>query len=602
MKKIIILTLTIFLLSSCSLFKNETNQNYFVVIPHHSITDKNIDAFYKDISKKYENIENIVLISTNHYLEWTGFFESFKQNWTYCFLENSKENCVKWWTFDFYNYSPSYTKDLADYANPISKNKFITSEHWIWEHFKYINKYFNKFFGGYDKVYSVVLRSEYDDFSKTREVLNNLKNYNFPTWNTLFIASVDFSHHVFEEAAIFHDIKSVEELNKSLFENAEVDCQNCLFLTQTLAKYDSKNIFTLKNRTSSSSIMWQDLKYENTSHVFWEFIAWDTAKKEQIKKENIEFFDKLWKYEIINYSSWSLEQSAWIFAMFFWDSQLTRSFDYEKDYEEVPASYSDKRKYFQCFYQNQDLEKDPKYWKNIMFYSMDLVWVNLETALCEKEDTIYSDKQVKLLTKPEYIKYFKEVWINLFNLANNHSYDYGNTCFDKTKEILKANDLRYFWDGRATESNIYKIEKNGVKLAFIWINDTSYPWSLKSKLDKIKALKQEWYKIILNIHWGLEYKTKNNIRQQELAHSFIDNWVDMIIGHHPHVVENIEIYKNVPIFYSLGNFIFDQNFDETIKWLSIIFRIDDNSLRYSPIYFERNKNDFSIDCESFKSP
>ena len=42
--------------------------------------------------------------------------------------------------------------------------------------------------------------------------------------------------------------------------------------------------------------MWQDLKYENTSHVFWEFIAWDTAKKEQIKKENIEFFDKSYNF------------------------------------------------------------------------------------------------------------------------------------------------------------------------------------------------------------------------------------------------------------------------------------------------------------------
>ena len=64
--------------------------------------------------------------------------------------------------------------------------------------------------------------------------------------------------------------------------------------------------------------------------------------------------------------------------------------------------------------------------------------------------------------------------------------------------------------------------------------------------------------VIVNIHWGTEYKPTSNARQQYLAHLFIDNGADIIIGHHPHVIQEMEIYNNKPIFYSLGNFIFDQ--------------------------------------------
>jgi poly-gamma-glutamate synthesis protein (capsule biosynthesis protein) len=66
--------------------------------------------------------------------------------------------------------------------------------------------------------------------------------------------------------------------------------------------------------------------------------------------------------------------------------------------------------------------------------------------------------------------------------------------------------------------------------------------------------------IIVNIHWGVEYEHVFNKTQQDLARDLIDSGADIIIGHHPHVVQGLEIYKNKPIFYSLGNFIFDQDF------------------------------------------
>ena len=611
MKKILVIIILVLSLFSCwenkpFSDKKEPQQNYFVVAPHHSITAKNLDKFYYKISQKYKNIENIVIISPNHYGEGTQFLESFKKEWKYCFWEEKKMliegedslNCIKWWKFNFYNYEKSELYDLVDYE----KNTLF--EHWIWEHFRYINKYFSD----YKKVFPVVIKIENDEkFEKTKQVFDKLKNNNFWKTNTLFIVSVDFSHHTFEKVAVFHDLNSVIELNKKKFEKAEVDCPNCLYLAKNLAKENSKNIFKLYNRTSSSKITNKKLLYENTTHIFWEFIQGNISKKQNIKKQNITFFDKLWLYKILKTeegkSSNNKETNNFISGMFFWDTQLTRSFTYKKAYKSynIPKSYTDKRKYLDCFYQNKDINKNPKSWKNRFFYGFDFVWVNFETASCEKKYIIKSEKTIKFLTDIDYIKNFKEIWINLYNLANNHSYDYWKVCYQQTKKNFEKQDLNYFAEWLGKESVIYKTEKNWVKVAFIWINDTTYYWNLKEKLEKIKKLKKQWFKIILNIHWWIEYKIKNNEHQKKLAYKFIDSWVDMIIWHHPHSVQNIEIYKNKPIFYSLWNFIFDQVFDETIKWMWVVYLIWEKSLRFNEIYFDRDKKDWVAALENQKA-
>jgi poly-gamma-glutamate capsule biosynthesis protein CapA/YwtB (metallophosphatase superfamily) len=74
----------------------------------------------------------------------------------------------------------------------------------------------------------------------------------------------------------------------------------------------------------------------------------------------------------------------------------------------------------------------------------------------------------------------------------------------------------------------------------------------------------------------------------------------MIIWHHPHVVENYEIYKWKLIFYSLWNFMFDQVFDNTLKWMWVEYLLWNNSIRFNTIYFYRNKKDFSINCNSWE--
>jgi poly-gamma-glutamate synthesis protein (capsule biosynthesis protein) len=103
-------------------------------------------------------------------------------------------------------------------------------------------------------------------------------------------------------------------------------------------------------------------------------------------------------------------------------------------------------------------------------------------------------------------------------------------------------------------------------------------FDLEAALEKITELKSNTDLVITQIHWGVEYDHQFNQTQQNLAHQMIDAGADMIIGHHPHVVQGIEVYKNKPIFYSLGNFVFDQYFSkDTQQELGI------------GIYYEQNK-------------
>ena len=98
----------------------------------------------------------------------------------------------------------------------------------------------------------------------------------------------------------------------------------------------------------------------------------------------------------------------------------------------------------------------------------------------------------------------------------------------------------------------------------------------------------------MSVHWGQEYQIKSSVFQQKLARKIIDSGADLIIGHHPHVVQEIEIYNNKLIFYSLGNFVFDQYFSEqTQQGLAVALEIypvrNNDSNRVNP-----NKNIYKL--------
>ena len=91
-------------------------------------------------------------------------------------------------------------------------------------------------------------------------------------------------------------------------------------------------------------------------------------------------------------------------------------------------------------------------------------------------------------------------------------------------------------------------------------------------------------------HWGVEYSSVHNYIQENLAHGWIDAGADLVVGAHPHVVQDIEIYKDVPIFYSLGNFVFDQMFSkETQEGLAVKLIITEEQISAELMPFASEK-------------
>jgi poly-gamma-glutamate synthesis protein (capsule biosynthesis protein) len=89
-------------------------------------------------------------------------------------------------------------------------------------------------------------------------------------------------------------------------------------------------------------------------------------------------------------------------------------------------------------------------------------------------------------------------------------------------------------------------------------------------IEAVEKLKKKADVVIVSLHWGDEYRQKPNSRQIKIAHQLIDAGADLILGHHPHVLQPIEEYKDGVVVYSLGNFVFDQRKSATRK--SVIFR------------------------------
>lgn len=163
---------------------------------------------------------------------------------------------------------------------------------------------------------------------------------------------------------------------------------------------------------------------------------------------------------------------------------------------------------------------------------------------------------------------------DILSLANNHSYDWGPEALIDTIDNLRAQNIAPLGAG-TNYQEAYRpiiIEINGQKIAFFAATNippknaeagefkAGIAWMrLKIFEQKINQIKSQVDFTVVSMHSGTEYQNYSNSTQQNFARKMIDAGADLIIGHHPHVVQELEKYQNGYIFYSLGNFIFDQN-------------------------------------------
>lgn len=229
---------------------------------------------------------------------------------------------------------------------------------------------------------------------------------------------------------------------------------------------------------------------------------------------------------------------------------------------------------YSTLFENLEILKDP-----------DIVFANLEGTASDKGNDMHNLYSFHM--DPAVVPALAGAGVDVLSVANNHVGDWGRDAYVDTLSRLEENEILYTGGGytntEAEQPTI--IEKYGMKIGFLGFSDVGPNW-MEAKNEKaglLLASNPRFAEIIKNasllvdylvvsFHFGDEYQDKHNDRQEKLAHTAADNGAKLVIGHHPHVIEDTEVYSPKDcnnqnscvsfIAYSLGNFIFDQAFSE----------------------------------------
>ena len=229
--------------------------------------------------------------------------------------------------------------------------------------------------------------------------------------------------------------------------------------------------------------------------------------------------------------------------------------------------------------------------------SADIAFVNKEGALSTKGTEAI--KQFTFRARPELVGVLLDGGIDVVALANNHAYDYGEEGLLETIAVLGSAGILQCGAGANGEETRTPavIEKNGVTFGFLGyvaigkydhlqkptgnVYDRSrpgvaacvgdYPCLKAMVIEDVTRVKAQVDVPIVSFHWGVEGEHEPEPYQIDLAHAAVDAGAKLILGHHPHVLQGIEVYDGAVILYSLGNFIFGCNWSPRDKD-SMIFR------------------------------
>jgi poly-gamma-glutamate synthesis protein (capsule biosynthesis protein) len=172
---------------------------------------------------------------------------------------------------------------------------------------------------------------------------------------------------------------------------------------------------------------------------------------------------------------------------------------------------------------------------------------------------------MKFCGSDKHIEGLKFAGVDVANLGNNHSANYGKAGIDETKQLLEKNGIAV----TGLNGPVY-LQVKGIKFAFLGYSDIEKtPLVSTAEEGRIKAEVGEARKnadvVIVQYHWGTEYMTPPEDRQKFLGRLTIDSGADLVIGNHPHWIKPIEFYNGKLITYGHGNFIFDQEWSQKTK-------------------------------------
>jgi len=154
---------------------------------------------------------------------------------------------------------------------------------------------------------------------------------------------------------------------------------------------------------------------------------------------------------------------------------------------------------------------------------------------------------------------------DLVSIGNNHMRDFGAAGVESTKRHLSAAGIAYIGDPNGAETAPVIKEVNGVKIAFVAYNEF-LGWSEEHTLQGVRDAKRQGADVVVVMsHWGDEYKVEPPERIQAVMERLRDAGTDLVIGSHPHIIGSVQDLGSMRAYYSLGNFVFDQYWNEEVR-------------------------------------
>lgn len=234
--------------------------------------------------------------------------------------------------------------------------------------------------------------------------------------------------------------------------------------------------------------------------------------------------------------------------------------------------------YHGTFTQEADQNGLPFFVENIktLFGEDDFTSVNLETTLTTSSQK--AQKKFRFKGNPDYTEILSLGSIEAVNLANNHTFDYLQEGYTDTIENLKQHNIGYFGNGDSYQTTI-----KGVQISALGYNGWNDTTELRNQIElDIQEQREQGSKVIIvHFHWGEERSYVPNSTQKSLGRYAVDQGADLVVGHHPHVVQGIEEYNGKFIVYSLGNFMFGGNRNPSDKDTFVfqqVFHFEDGEL------------------------
>lgn len=504
--------------SSAVVFEEDVSGLQGGIVPHHLLAGSMIASFWKTVSRQQYDL--IVIIGPNHFRKGRTDLITLSSGFTTIygdvFADRKLANAL-------------IQQNLAS-EDP----EVMETDHAISSHIPFIRYYMPD-----TPVLPLLVKGNYD--AGKAKALSNWFLENAKDRKVLFVASMDFSHYLPLETANEKDeyteqaLRDFDDGKIAEMTNDHLDSRpSAMFLLNTMSKLSAKEI--RKWDHSNSDIISKTNTGYTTSYFLFGFFS--ENRKEQGASSG--------RTNIIAAGDIMLGRGVA-------KSLKTRGTDYLYPFTEVRSI----------------LEQG------------DIVFANLEHPLTERTESLDAKSKIVLKAQPEAVYGLTFAGLNVVSLANNHIMDYYKGGLSDTLKVLKTNQILHAGAGenlqQAREPAI--LEKNGVRvgmLAYTEMAEVVHPGNppIKFAADAGRAgvapLRLDWIEedirtlremvdiLIISLHWGTEDSYEVTPKQVQMAHKICDLGADIILGHHPHRFQGIEIYNGKPIVYSLGNFIFDQ--------------------------------------------